>query len=265
MLHARAIMRDEEIGRSVRTLRHRRGWRQTDLSERANRPRSALVDLEAGRLGALKLDTIRAFADALGARFTLTLASGAGDPRLLIDAGHAFLQDHWKSTLQRWGWLVRAEVSFNHYGERGRIDLLAYHPTLRILLVIEIKTVLWDIQALLGGLDVKVRVAPFTARELGWQPRITLPGILLAAGTTVRRRIDEHTSLFAPFDLRGRAAISWLRRPEDGPHGLLILTELPDVAPGDRRRAGRRRVRLSSSSPRSRPPSADGTSGSKGA
>jgi transcriptional regulator with XRE-family HTH domain len=246
-----ARMRDEEIGRSVRSLRHRRGWRQTDLSERANCPRSALVDLEAGRLGALKLDTIRDFAEALGARLTLTLVSGAGDPRLLVDAGHAYLEDRWKSTLERWGWLVRAEVSFNRYGERGRIDLLAYHPALRILLVVEIKTVLWDLQALLGTLDVKVRLAPQSARELGWQPRVAVPVLVVAAGTTVRRRLTEHGSLFAPFDLRGRAASAWLRRPSDAPTGVLILTELPDVARGDRRRAGRRRVRLVGSPPRS--------------
>jgi hypothetical protein len=135
-------------------------------------------------------------------------------------------------------------VSFNRYGERGRIDLLAYHPALRILLVVEIKTVLWDLQGLLGSLDVKVRIAPFAARDLGWDPRTTLPAIVIASGTTVRRRLVEHASLFAPFELRGRQAASWVRRPTPGPHGLLILSEVPDVASGDRRRAGRRRVRL---------------------
>lgn len=261
MSHAQSAMRDEEIGRSVRALRHRRGWRQIDLSGRAGRPRSALVDLEAGRLGGLKLDTIRAFSDALGARLTLTFTSGAGDPRLLIDAGHAFLQDHWKRTLERWDWLVRAEVSFNRYGERGRIDLLAYHPALRLLVVIEIKTVLWDLQELLGSLDVKVRVAPFAARDFGWIPRTTLPAIVLASGTTVRRRLSEHASLFAPFELRGRQATSWLCRPTAVPRGLLILTEVPDVAPGDRRRAGRRRVRIRASPSRSRPVISDVSAG----
>ncbi len=246
-------MRDEEIGRSVRSLRHRRGWRQADLSERAHRPRSALIDLEAGRLGGLRLDTIRHVAEALGARLTLTLVSGAGDPRLLVDAGHALLQDRWKSRLERWDWLVRAEVSFNRYGERGRIDLLAYHPQLRILLVVEIKTVLWDLQALLGALDGKVRLAPYSARELGWHPRIAVPVLVVAAGTTVRRRLTEHASLFAPFEVRGRAANAWLRRPADPPSGVLILTELPDVARGDRRRVGRRRVRLVGPAPRSEP------------
>lgn len=247
-------MRDEQIGRFFRGLRHRRGWRQQDLSDRARRPRSALVNLEAGRVGRLPVDAIRDFAEALGARMTIDLTSGAADPRLLLDAGHAFLQEHWKRRLAAWGWIVRAEVSFNRYGDRGRIDLLAFHPALGLLLVIEIKTVLWDVQALVGALDVKVRVAPDLAREIGWQPRIVVPAIVLAAGTTVRRRIGQHEALFAPFELRGRPAISWLRRPAVGPSGLLILTDLPNVAVGDRRRAGRRRVRLSRPSPRSEPP-----------
>ncbi len=247
-------MRDEQIGRVVRQLRHRRGWRQTDLSERARRPRSALVDLEAGRIGRLTVDTIRDFVEALGGKLTIEATSGASDPRLLIDAGHAFLQEHWKRRLERWGWLVRAEVSFNHYEDRGRIDLMAFHPASGVLLIIEIKTVLWDVQALLGSLDVRVRVAPLVARQLGWQPRIVVPVMVFGAATTVRRRLGEHAALFAPYELRGRAAISWLRKPMISikpPTGAIILTQLPDVAVGDGRRAGRRRVRRSAAQPRS--------------
>ncbi|HJP70384.1 MAG TPA: helix-turn-helix transcriptional regulator [Candidatus Limnocylindria bacterium] len=239
-------MRDEQIGRSARSLRHRRGWRQKDVSERARRPRSALVDLEAGRIGNLKVDTIRDLLEAIGARLVIDVVGGAGDPRLLIDAGHAFLEEFWKRRLERWGWLVRAEVSFNRYGERGRIDLLAFHRATGTLLVIEIKTVLWDLQALLGSLDVKVRNARFIAADYGWQVRRVVPVAVVAGSSTTRRAIASHEALFAPFELRGRGAISWARRPrsESAPRGVLILTKLPDVARGDLRRAGRRRVRL---------------------
>lgn len=244
-------MRDEQIGRMVRTLRHRRGWRQSDLSARAARPRSALVDLEAGCIGQLKLDTVRAFAEALGARLDIELRAGAGDPRLLLDAQHAFLQDGWKRRLESWSWATRAEVSFNHYGDRGRIDLLAFHPALRVLLVIEVKTVLLDLQATLGGLDVKARVSRSLARELGWMARAIVPMLIVSTSTTARRRIADHPALFASFALRGRRATAWLRSPGEPPTGLLCLSKAPDVAPGDRRRAGRRRVRLSTALPRS--------------
>ena len=218
---------------------------------RARRPRSALVELEVGRIGQLTIDSVRAFAEALGARMVLAVSSGAGDPRLLLDSGHAWLQEHWKVALERCGWQVRVEVSFNHYGDRGRIDLLAFHPQSRILLVTEIKTVLWDLQALLGALDVKRRIAPVVTDEFGWRPIAVVPVIVLAEGTTVRRRLLAHASLFAHYELRGRAAVSWLRAPSVGPRGLLLLTKLPDVARGDRRRAGRRRVRLAGPAPRS--------------
>jgi transcriptional regulator with XRE-family HTH domain len=237
-------MRDGQIGRVIRMLRHRRGWRQTDLCARARRPRSALVDLEAGRIGRLSVDLIRDFVEALGGRLMLDVSSGASDPRLLIDAGHARIGEHWKRRLERWGWLVRAEVSFNRYGDRGRIDLLAFHPRTAVLPVIEIKTVLWDIQALLGSMDVKRRVAPFVAMPIGWESRRVVPLLLIAASTTVRRRLTEHASLFASYELRGRSAISWLRHPaEPMPQGAIILTDLPDVPWTDRRRAGRRRIR----------------------
>jgi transcriptional regulator with XRE-family HTH domain len=240
------IMRDEQIGRATRSLRHRRGWRQSDVSARARRPRSALVDLEAGRIGHLKVDVIRDLLEAMGARVVIDVLAGASDPRLLVDAGHADLEEYWKRRLERWGWIVRAEVSFNRYGDRGRIDLLAFHPATGALLVIEIKTVLWDLQALLGSLDVKVRNARYIAADFGWPVRQVVRVVVVAGSTTTRRVIASHEALFAEFDHRGRAAISWTRRPGDQrPRGLLILTKVPEVARGDARRAGRRRVRLS--------------------
>jgi hypothetical protein len=41
-----------------------------------------------------------------------------------------------KERLDRWGWVVRVEVTFNRFGDRGRIDLLAWNPRLAILLVV---------------------------------------------------------------------------------------------------------------------------------
>ncbi|MGH2385782.1 MAG: hypothetical protein ACRDGB_12140, partial [Candidatus Limnocylindria bacterium] len=58
-------------------------------------------------------------------------------------------------------------MSFSRCGERGRIDLVARHPVYRLVLITEIKTDLVDVQALLGAMDVRVRLAPFIARELG--------------------------------------------------------------------------------------------------
>lgn len=47
------------------------------------------------------------------------------------------------------------EVSFSIYGERGVIDLLAWHGPSRTLLVIELKTEVVDAAEMLGVLDRK--------------------------------------------------------------------------------------------------------------
>ncbi len=171
----------------------------------------------------------------------------------LLDADHSALAAIWTDRLEKHGWIVRSEVSFNRYGDRGRIDLLAYHPVERVLLVIEIKTLLVDAQALLGSLDVKTRVVPFLAREMGWQPRHVVPAIVMVDGTTQRRHLAALGPLFSRYSLRGREAAAWLRRPSGIPTGLLIFTELPSNAGSDVRRAGRRRVRPSGRHSRSTP------------
>jgi len=134
-------------------------------------------------------------------------------------------------------------VSFSRYGERGRVDLLAYHTYVRILLVVEVKTLIVDVQHLLGGLDVKVRLAPSVAREWGWAAQAVVPALVVAEGTTNRCRLSEHPTLFARFALRGWSATRWIRSLVAGVSGLLLLAKLPIANHSDHRRAGRQRVR----------------------
>jgi hypothetical protein len=126
------------------------------------------------------------------------------------------------------GWIVEPEVSFNHYGDRGRIDVFAYHPALRLLLVIEVKTKIDDAQDVIGRLDVKRRVAATLARDRGWRVTTVIPGLLVMEGRTARRRISTHTALFAGFEVRARAAIAWLKRPTvPPPPGILAFVSVP--------------------------------------
>lgn len=134
-----------------------------------------------------------------------------------------------KRRLERWGWLVRVEVSFNRYGERGRIDLLAWHPATRVLLVVEIKTDLVDTQALLGAMDLRVRVAPAVVRSFGWDVQRVVPAIIFLEDRTTRRRLAAVDTLFDRYALRGRAAISWLRDPVAPVSGLLWITKLSNA------------------------------------
>lgn len=93
------------------------------------------------------------------------------------------------------------------------------------------------------GVDVKVRVAPWVARDLGWRPRLIVPMIVMAEGTTPRRRVADLEPLFGRYSLRGHAATKWLRDPRGSPTGVLVFSKLPSSDGIDARRAGRRRVR----------------------
>jgi len=118
---------------------------------------------------------------------------------------------------------------------------------LRILLIIEIKSEIVDVQGLLGPLDTKVRVASSIAVERGLgRPALVVPVLIVGEAPTARRRIAALAPLFARFNLRGRNAMSWLRRPHGAPTGLLILSDLSSAASISTKRLGTQRVRARS-------------------
>ena len=239
-------MRDVELGRIIRALRRRRGWRQQDCATRAQLHRSTWSLLERGHIDRLSLTVLRRCLAVLEVRLELVPSWRGASLSRLLDEGHAALQSAWKARLERWGWKVWVEVSFNRFGDRGRIDLLAWQPLQRIMLLVEVKTEIADAQALLGGMDLKERVAPHVARSLGLAGPLTVVSLLLlAGGTTNRDRIRRVEPLFARYALRGRSAITWLRRPEEGaPRGLLVFTHLRFATGGSVSRVAPHRMRL---------------------
>jgi transcriptional regulator with XRE-family HTH domain len=215
----------EQLGRIARRLRMRQRWTQVMLAARAGVSRRSVSKLECGGADGLRLRTITAVMSALGAHVNVRVSwNGPGLDRLL-DEGHAAVGASVKRRLERWGWLVRAEVSYNHYGERGRIDLLAWHPICRVLLVIEIKTDLVDVQDLLGTLDAKARLARNVAERFAWEVRSVVPAIVFAEDRTTRNRLERVNDLFDRFALRGRAATTWMRNPDSAPSGVLWFTD----------------------------------------
>jgi transcriptional regulator with XRE-family HTH domain len=249
-----SLVRDAQIGRMLRALRHRRGWRQADLAARAGIARSVISDMEAGNLGGHALEALRMVVAVCGGAVLVDVRVPGGDASRLLDADHARVQSAWAERLRRHGWHVSVEVTFNHYGDRGSIDILAWHPGERVLVVAEVKTVIVDAQELLASIDRKTRVAVVLARRHGWRPAAIVPALLVREGASARRRIGEHAPLFARFNLAGRAAQAWLRRPSvlpSVPSGIVCFTNLSDARSGDRRRAGRQRIRLTRDDSRS--------------
>jgi transcriptional regulator with XRE-family HTH domain len=242
---------DRRLGLAIRARRHRRGWRLVDLAAVAGVSATTCSELERGRAGEMTVHAVRAVADAVELPIGWDVGWRRQEIDRLLDHDHSALAARVLRRLERWDWQVRAEVSFNRYGDRGRLDLLAFHPVAGVLLVTEVKTLIVDGQDVLGALDVKARVGPVIARELGWSARAVVPALVVVAGTTNRRRLDQLGPLLGRYPVRGQGALAWLRRPVGTPSGLLLLTKLPDSARADARRAGRQRVRLGRSVPRS--------------
>ncbi|MGI8828369.1 MAG: helix-turn-helix domain-containing protein [Candidatus Limnocylindria bacterium] len=238
-------MDDQRIGRVILILRQRRGWRQADLAARSGVSQSAISDIERGRIDRYTVATIRRLLRALDATAVLDVTwGGRGDLDRLMDADHARVLQAWANRHRQAGWEVWNEASYSIYGERGRIDQLAFHPPTGVLEVTEGKTGIWDVQDTLGRLDAKVRLASRVVEPRGWRVRRVVGALVVADGTTVRRRVADHETLFARYETRGRAAYAFVRDPRGAAEGLLVFVALPRTNRGGLRRAGQRRVRL---------------------
>src|SRR5688572_14591779 len=190
-------MQDAQVGSTVRAARIRRGWRQLDLARAAHVSRATVSRIERGHVGTLSLDLLRAVAAALDIRIDLVPRWRGGDIDRMLNSRHSRLHESvaCKVRSELAAWILAPEVSFSHYGERGVIDLLLWHPDRRALLVVELKTDLVDVNELLGTLDRKRRLAPRIAAERGWSPLTVSAWIVVAGSRTSERRIAAHRTI----------------------------------------------------------------------
>ena len=162
----------------------------------------------------------------------------------LLNAAHSGLED----AVARWlasvgGWTVVPEASFAIYGERGWIDLLAWHAASRSVLIVEVKTEIVDVQDLIGRVDRKRRLARKIVRERGWDPETVSVWIVVAEGPTNRRHFSSHEALLrAAFPVRGGELRAWIRAPAGSTAALSFFSNATE---GSVRRSfvSRKRVR----------------------
>ena len=170
---------------------------------------------ERGHLGTLTLETTRRICAALEVRVELAPRWRAGELDRLLNTRHSAFHEAMArhlSTLP--DWVAEPEVSFSIYGERGVIDILAYHPGRRALLLIELKTEVVDVQELVSTMDRRRRLARSIAAERGWPVDTVSVWVAIAEGSTNRARVAAHrTFLASAFPAGGRAMRSWLRDP----------------------------------------------------
>jgi len=208
-------MDDHRIGWSLRSIRVRKRWRQQDLDDRAGVSRWVVMRIEQGRLASIPMGKLRVVAGALDARIDAVVRWQGGDLPRLLSARHARMHEVMASFLQGMGdWEIEPEVSFSVYGERGIIDVLAWHPTRRMLLVIELKTEIVDINEMLGAIDRKRRIAARIANARGWEPVAVSTWVVLAESRTNRRAVSAHrTVLRSKLPVDGRTIPGWLSDP----------------------------------------------------
>ena len=225
-------MSDLRLGGAIRLVRQRRGWTQGELGARCGVSDSTISRLERGHPDDLSVATVRRIAAAIDLRVDLIGRWRAGDLDRLLNRRHSALHEGFA----RWfgerfqAWVLAPEVSYSIFGERGIVDVLAWHPGRRALLVVELKTDIVDVNELVGKVDVKRRLAAQIVAGRGWQPVTVSAWVVVAPGRTNRRRIAVHRAMLrAAFPMDGRRIEGWLRDPAGA---VAALSMWPDSRPG---------------------------------
>jgi transcriptional regulator with XRE-family HTH domain len=241
-------MDDQRFGSVIRAARVKRRITQRQLAAAAEVSDGSVSRLERGLCDSMSLATIRAICRVLDVRVELLPRSRAADLERVAGAAHASLGEAVVQWLARFPeWMVRVEVGFSHYGERGVIDLVCWHAARRALLVIELKTELVDINELLGTLDRYVRNVRFAVEPFGWRPLIVSRLLLVGDGTHNRLRVREHRRLVAAALPSGPKAVrAWLKDPAGELAGLMFVRNRRPMST-TRRFATVRRVRTAGS------------------
>lgn len=235
-------MDDLRVGAAFRAVRVRRRWRQADVAARAGVSRAFVSLVEHGHLDQVSLETLRSVARILDIRLDLYARWRGGSLERLLSARHSQLAESVAASFAlRPGWRIAPEVSFSVYGERGAIDIPAFHEPSRSLLVIELKTQIVDVNELVGTLDRKHRLALGIARERGWHAASVSRWLIVSRDRTNLRRLSAHRAVLrAAFPHDGRSMRAWLCDPRVP---VSALSTWPDATPGSTSHGRGQRVR----------------------
>jgi transcriptional regulator with XRE-family HTH domain len=234
-------MEDVKLGAALRAVRIRKRWRQADVAEKAGVPRTTVSRIECGELGALPVDTLRACMRALGVGLDLAPRWRGGELDRLVNRAHVALHEDLMHHFARLpGWRALPEVAFSVYGERGVIDILAWHEATDSLLVVELKTLLVDPEDLVKTMGIRTRLALRIAADQGWAAQGSVSRWVVLTDTRRNRRHVWRVEMIlrAAFPSDGRAMRGWLRSPS-GPIGALSFWPCAPAVITSRVRPGR--------------------------
>jgi transcriptional regulator with XRE-family HTH domain len=220
-------MDDVRVGSMVRAVRRRSGLRQVDLAVAARSSRQTISRLERGDVQTISVRTLRRVSRALGMPPLVALGWRSADVAELLDEAHAALVDRVLAALRKAEWETTVEYSFNHFGERGSVDVLAWRPADRALLIVEAKTRLVDLQDLFSALDRKRRLVPgLVAAEKGWTAAALGVVLALPESSALRRAVAGHTPAFdAALPGRTVQVRRWVGSPRGSLRGIWFLSD----------------------------------------
>ncbi len=225
---------DERIGQLLRAIRRDARFTQQALADSARIPVGDVMEIEAGRLGAVKVERVRAAFEVFEARVRVTAWWRGAWADQLLDAAHAALVETAASIFTRRGWRCIPEFSFAEFGERGSIDLFAAHERARVIAVCEIKSAFGSLEDTNRRLDVKVRLAPKLAKEaFGFRPEHV--GRLLIVPDTAASRgiVNRHEQTMGLiYPQRSRDVRRWIRAPHGALAGIWFVSNLGNRKPG---------------------------------
>jgi transcriptional regulator with XRE-family HTH domain len=205
---------EQRLGRSIKALRHRLGWRQSDLALKCGLSQSAVSRLERGQLAGATIDAVDRVVAGLGAELDVRIRWRGEELDRLLDAVHAAMVDRLIEILTPLGWQCAPEVTFMVAGERGSVDLMAWHEPSRRLLIVETKSVVPDMQQMLSAFDRKARLGSTIAARRGWPVSGVARAIVLAGTTANRRRVEAFSAtLRSALPDDGRTMKLWLADP----------------------------------------------------
>ncbi|MEA2622174.1 MAG: Helix-turn-helix domain [Chloroflexota bacterium] len=219
-------MNDLRVSAAIRAVRIRRGLRQADVATSAECSRALVSLIERGHVDGVPVSTLRRVARVLEIQLDLTARWRGGDLDRLLNAGHAaFHESVARFFADRAAWTTAPEVTFSIYGERGVIDVVAWHAATRTILIIELKTVLVDVHDLIATADRRKRLGRQIAAERGWDAATVAYWVILANTRTNQRRIKAHeTVLRRAFPAGGREIRQWLGAPVGAISALSLWT-----------------------------------------
>ncbi len=198
--------------------------------------------MERGDLGPATYQSIRKVAAAVGVHVALTPRWRGVELAKLLDERHVAIVQQVVARLADLGWEVRPELTFAVGRETGSIDIFAWLPAYRAVLVIEVKSLVPDMQAMLSAIDRKRRLANTLARQLGWQPSLVGTVLVLPDEGQARNAVERYRAILdASFPARTVAVRRWLRQPDGDIRGIWFLA---NSTPGGTKRKMRTQIRV---------------------